>query len=97
MTAKLEKLWNRHKQSQQEMQDLQQEFQTEREDMLDTIRDLRKEVKFLGRWKGALLLVDDDDDDDDDDVESKSIHVFVGCFFSCLFFPTVFQPERVRY
>eukprot|EP00434_Breviolum_minutum_P033941 symbB.v1.2.030034.t1/scaffold3343.1/size61083/3 len=47
MTAKLEKLWNRHKQSQQEMQDLQQEFQTEREDMLDTIRDLRKEVKLV--------------------------------------------------
>lgn len=47
MTAKLEKLWNRHKQTQQEVQDLQQEFQTEREDMLDTIRDLRKEVKLV--------------------------------------------------
>jgi len=47
MTAKLEKLWNRHKQTQQEIQDLQQEFQTEREDMLETIRDLRKEVKLV--------------------------------------------------
>ncbi|CAL1149179.1 unnamed protein product, partial [Cladocopium goreaui] len=47
MTAKLEKLWNRHKQTQEEVQDLQQEFQTEREDMLDTIRDLRKEVKLV--------------------------------------------------
>merc|ERR1719401_1840541 len=47
MTAKLEKLWNRHKQTQQEIQDLQAEFQTEREDMLETIRDLRKEVKMV--------------------------------------------------
>merc|ERR550525_1152333 len=47
MTAKLEKLWNRHKQTQQEIEDLQEEFQTEREDMLETIRDLRKEVKLV--------------------------------------------------
>eukprot|EP00913_Durusdinium_trenchii_P014260 g13378.t1 len=47
MTAKLEKLWHRHKQTQQEVQDLQHEFQSEREDMLDTIRDLRKEVKLV--------------------------------------------------
>mmetsp|Transcript_175257 Transcript_175257/g.562097 ORF Transcript_175257/g.562097 Transcript_175257/m.562097 type:complete len:779 (-) Transcript_175257:52-2388(-) len=47
LTAKLEKLWNRHKQTQQETQDLQQEFQLEREDMLETIRDLRKEVKLV--------------------------------------------------
>merc|ERR1719361_2764647 len=47
MTAKLEKLWNRHKQTQQEIQDLQREFQSEREDMLETIRDLRKEVKLV--------------------------------------------------
>jgi len=47
MTAKLEKLWHRHKQTQQEIQDLQKEFQQEREDMLETIRDLRKEVKMV--------------------------------------------------
>jgi len=47
MTAKLEKLWNRHKSTQQEVQDLQDEFQAEREDMLETIRDLRKEVKLV--------------------------------------------------
>merc|ERR1719264_2877 len=47
MTAKLEKLWNRHKQTQQEIQDLQKEFQGEREDMLESIRDLRKEVKLV--------------------------------------------------
>lgn len=47
MTAKLEKLWHRHKQTQQEIQDLQKEFQQERDDMLETIRDLRKEVKLV--------------------------------------------------
>jgi len=47
MTAKLEKLWHRHKQTQQEIQDLQREFQHEREDMLETIRELRKEVKLV--------------------------------------------------
>merc|ERR1719433_1991931 len=47
MTAKLEKLWNRHRQTQQEIQDLQEEFQTEREDMLETIRDLIREVKLV--------------------------------------------------
>lgn len=47
MTTKLEKLWHRHKQTQQEIQDLQKEFQMEREDMLETIRDLRKEVKLV--------------------------------------------------
>jgi len=47
LTMKLEKLWNRHKGTQQEIEDLQQEFQTEREDMLETIRDLRKEVKMV--------------------------------------------------
>jgi len=47
MTAKLEKLWHRHKQTQGEIQDLQKEFQDEREDMLETIRDLRRELKLV--------------------------------------------------
>merc|ERR1719198_1996711 len=47
MTAKLEKLWHRHKSTQGEMQDLQQEFQREKDDMLETIRDLTKEVKLV--------------------------------------------------
>merc|ERR1719436_1345627 len=47
MGVKLEKLWHRHRQTQQEIQDLQKEFQAEREDMLETIRDLRKEVKLV--------------------------------------------------
>jgi len=47
MTAKLEKLWHRHKNTQAEIQDLQREFQLERDDMLETVRDLRKEVKLV--------------------------------------------------
>merc|ERR1719163_610897 len=47
MTAKLEKLWHKHKGTQQEIQDLQAEFQQERDDMLETIRDLTKEVKLV--------------------------------------------------
>ncbi|CAJ1360312.1 unnamed protein product [Effrenium voratum] len=47
LTSKLEKLWDRHKQTQEEVEDLQQEFQTQREDMLETIRELRKEVKLV--------------------------------------------------
>jgi len=47
MTSKLEKLWHRHKNTQQEIQDLSAEFQIEREDMLETIRDLGKEVKLV--------------------------------------------------
>jgi len=47
MTGKLEKLWHRHKSTQQEIQDLQAEFQIEREEMLETIRDLGKEVKLV--------------------------------------------------
>jgi len=47
MTTKLEKLWHRHKNTQQEIQDLQKEFQQEREDMLENIRELRKEVKLV--------------------------------------------------
>merc|ERR1712039_986491 len=47
MTQKLEKVWHKQKATQQEIQDFQKEFQTEREDMLETIRDLRKEVKLV--------------------------------------------------
>jgi kinesin family protein 3/17 len=47
MTAKLEKLCQRHKSTQQDLQDLQTEFQQEREDMLETIRELRQEVKLI--------------------------------------------------
>eukprot|EP00746_Dinoflagellata_sp_MGD_P125618 gnl/MRDRNA2_/MRDRNA2_60421_c1_seq1.p1 gnl/MRDRNA2_/MRDRNA2_60421_c1~~gnl/MRDRNA2_/MRDRNA2_60421_c1_seq1.p1 ORF type:complete len:788 (+),score=239.08 gnl/MRDRNA2_/MRDRNA2_60421_c1_seq1:88-2451(+) len=47
MTAKLEKLWHRHKDAQQEIEELQKECQDEREDMLETIRELTKEVKLV--------------------------------------------------
>jgi len=47
MKSKLETLWHRHKSTQEEIQELQKEFQQEREDMLETIRDLGKEVKLV--------------------------------------------------
>lgn len=47
MTAKLEKLWRRHKDAQGEIEELQKECQDEREDMLETIRELTKEVKLV--------------------------------------------------
>lgn len=47
MTTKLEKLWKRHKDSQSEIEELQKECQDEREDMLETIRELTKEVKLV--------------------------------------------------
>merc|ERR1719271_311880 len=47
MTTKLEKLWHRHKDAQQEIEELQKECQDEREDMLETIRELTKEVKLV--------------------------------------------------
>jgi len=46
MTAKLEKLWGRYKETQQETEEVKKEFQQEHEDMLETIRDLNKEVKL---------------------------------------------------
>lgn len=46
MTSKLEKLWHRNEQCQREVQDLQQEFQRERNGLLEDIRDLTKEVKL---------------------------------------------------
>jgi hypothetical protein len=45
-TKKLRKLWGKYQQAQAEVQDLQQEFQSEREDMLDTIRELARQLKL---------------------------------------------------
>jgi len=45
--VKLEKLWHRHKNTQQDVQDLQKEFQAEREDLLETIRDLQKQIGLV--------------------------------------------------
>mmetsp|Transcript_21342 Transcript_21342/g.65101 ORF Transcript_21342/g.65101 Transcript_21342/m.65101 type:complete len:257 (-) Transcript_21342:2816-3586(-) len=45
-TRKLKKLWAKYQAATSEIRDLEQEFQREREDMLDTIRDLTKQVRL---------------------------------------------------
>ena len=45
-TRKLKKLWQRYQAATQEAQDLQEEFQTERGDMLETIRQLTRTMKL---------------------------------------------------
>jgi len=45
-TKKLKKLWNKYQAANREVQDLQEEFQREREDMLDTIRQLTRQLKL---------------------------------------------------
>ncbi|CAE8702337.1 unnamed protein product, partial [Polarella glacialis] len=46
LTAKLQKLWDKYQKTQQEMVDVQQFNQSEREDMLSMIRDLRQTLKL---------------------------------------------------
>eukprot|EP00746_Dinoflagellata_sp_MGD_P163435 gnl/MRDRNA2_/MRDRNA2_91468_c0_seq1.p1 gnl/MRDRNA2_/MRDRNA2_91468_c0~~gnl/MRDRNA2_/MRDRNA2_91468_c0_seq1.p1 ORF type:complete len:785 (+),score=223.52 gnl/MRDRNA2_/MRDRNA2_91468_c0_seq1:99-2453(+) len=46
LTSKLEKLWEKVRRGQQDMADIQQEFQEEREDMMSMIRDLRQALKL---------------------------------------------------
>ncbi|EPT32445.1 kinesin motor domain-containing protein [Toxoplasma gondii ME49] len=48
LTEKLEKLWRSFKTAMAEIEDLQHEFQAEREDLLDTIRQLTRELKRQG-------------------------------------------------
>jgi kinesin family protein 3/17 len=45
-TKKLKKLWNKYQAAVRETKDLQEEFQTERTDMLDTIRQLTQTLKL---------------------------------------------------
>ena len=45
-TKKLKKLWNKYQAAVREAKDLQEEFQTERTDMLDTIRQLTRNLKL---------------------------------------------------
>jgi kinesin family protein 3/17 len=45
-TKKLKKLWNKYQAAIREANDLQEEFQTERTDMLDTIRQLTQTLKL---------------------------------------------------
>mmetsp|Transcript_87412 Transcript_87412/g.155035 ORF Transcript_87412/g.155035 Transcript_87412/m.155035 type:complete len:784 (+) Transcript_87412:57-2408(+) len=46
LTAKLQKLWDKYQKAQQEVVDTQQFNQSEREDMLSMIRDLRQTLKL---------------------------------------------------
>lgn len=46
LTSKLEKLWQSFRSAMAEIDDLQHEFQAEREDLLDTIRRLIRDVKY---------------------------------------------------
>lgn len=45
-TKKLKKLWSKYQAATSEVQDLQEEFQSERADMLDTIRQLTRTLKL---------------------------------------------------
>ena len=45
-TKKLKKLWGKYQQAKREIDDLNGEFQDERNDLLETIRDLSKEMKL---------------------------------------------------
>eukprot|EP01084_Bolivina_argentea_P292642 503133_1 len=45
-TRKLKKLFRKYKQAEAEVHDIEREFQTEREDMLDTIRELARQLKL---------------------------------------------------
>lgn len=45
-TKKLKKCWSKLQAAKQEIADLQHEFQSEREDMLDTIREINRELKL---------------------------------------------------
>merc|ERR1719387_2116719 len=46
LTVKLEKLFAKFKRSKQELNDVQVEFQTEKEDILEAIRDLTREIRL---------------------------------------------------
>jgi len=45
-TRKLKKLYQKYKSAQQEVEDIQSEFQREREDMLETVRELTRQLKL---------------------------------------------------
>jgi kinesin family protein 3/17 len=45
-TKKLKKLWSKYKSVQQEVEDVSSEFQRERSDLLDTIRELSSQIKL---------------------------------------------------
>jgi hypothetical protein len=58
-TRKLKKVWHKLQGAQQEIQDLKEEFQKEREDMLDTIRELNKQLKLKQLLLEAFVPLQD--------------------------------------
>ncbi len=58
-TRKLKKVWNKLQGAQQEIRDLSEEFQKEREDMLDTIRELNKQLKLKQLLLEAFVPLQD--------------------------------------
>lgn len=58
-TKKLKKLWSKYQTAHREIKDIQEEFQQERSDMLDTIRELTRQLKLkeVGGWVCAPLVV----------------------------------------
>mmetsp|Transcript_13724 Transcript_13724/g.39041 ORF Transcript_13724/g.39041 Transcript_13724/m.39041 type:complete len:420 (-) Transcript_13724:58-1317(-) len=59
LTAKLQKLWDKYQKGQQEMVDMQQFNQGEREDMLQMIRDLRQTLKLKTLVMDSFIPVKD--------------------------------------
>lgn len=59
LKQKLEKLWGRYKTATNEIQELQQECQREREDVLDTIREFQKEAKLKSMVIERLIPADE--------------------------------------
>lgn len=55
-TKKLKKVWNKLQGAQAEIRDLSEEFQKEREDMLDTIRELTKQLKLKQMILDSFIL-----------------------------------------
>lgn len=57
-TKKLKKLWSKYQTAQREVKDIQEEFQQERSDMLDTIRELTRQLK-LKEVRLVVLFIKD--------------------------------------
>ncbi|CAK4639919.1 unnamed protein product [Aphanomyces euteiches] len=58
-TKKLKKLWAKHKAASTEIEDLRTEFQTEKEDMLETIRELTRQLKIKQMLLQHFVPLDD--------------------------------------
>ncbi|DAZ94857.1 TPA: hypothetical protein N0F65_008159 [Lagenidium giganteum] len=58
-TRKLKKLWAKHKAAVTEIEDLKTEFQAEKEDMLDTVRELTRQLKLKQLILGHFVPFDE--------------------------------------